>query len=66
MAMLDSTVSASRRSVVLARGSIDGESVEYGRHRAITSETVAFFNTPLPDIGARAEAWGIHNWCPRR
>ena len=40
--------------------------LRFGRHGAITSETVAFFDTPLPDMGARAEAWGIYNWLPRR
>ncbi len=37
------------------------------RHGAVTSETVAFLDTPLPDMGAAAaEAWGIHNWSPKR
>jgi hypothetical protein len=37
------------------------------RHGAVTSETVAFLDTPLPDMGAAAaEAWGIHNWSPQR
>jgi hypothetical protein len=36
-------------------------------HGAVTSETVAFGDTPLPDIGtAAAEAWGIHHWSPPR
>jgi hypothetical protein len=42
-------------------------SSEDRRHGAVTSETVAFFDTPLPDMGAAAaEAWGIHNWSPQR
>ena len=42
-------------------------SSEDRRHGAVTSETVAFLDTPLPDMGAAAaEAWGIHNWSPQR
>ena len=41
-------------------------SSEDGGHGAVTSETVAFFDTPLPDMGAVAEAWGIDNWLPQR
>jgi hypothetical protein len=37
------------------------------RYGAVTSETVAFSDTPLPDMGtAAAEARGIHNWSPQR
>jgi hypothetical protein len=42
-------------------------SSEDRRHGAVTSETVAFFDTPRPDMGtAAAEVWGIHNWSPQR
>jgi hypothetical protein len=42
-------------------------SSEDRRHGAVASETVAFLDTPLADMGtAAAEAWGIHNWSPQR
>ena len=42
-------------------------SSEDRRPGAVTSETVAFLDTPLPGMGAAAaEAWGIHHWSPQR
>ena len=42
-------------------------SSEDRRHGAVTLDTVAFLDTPLPDMGAAgAEAWGIHNWWSQR